>query len=103
LFLGGFFSTSFFLGEESCVAVFAGLGVHTLPVEAVLAGSEGGGNGTGSNFSAPEFGGGGNGAGVASCVLGFSISGAGLLLHGFAGAEACVPVAGLLANSVGGW
>ena len=85
------------------MAVFAAFGAHTLLVDAVLAGSEGGGNGTGSNFNAPEFGGGGNGVGVASCVLGFSISGAGLLLHGFAGAKACVPVAGLLANSVGGW
>jgi len=104
LFLGGFLSTSFFFGEESRVAalVFAGLGVHTLPVEAVLVGSEGGGNVGGSNFSPLEFGGGGVGVEVADCGLGFRTRGAGVLLHGFAGAEACVPVAGLLANSAGG-
>jgi hypothetical protein len=104
LFLGGLFSTSFFLGEESRVAefVFGGLGVHTLPVDGVLVGSEGGGSGVGSNFSALEFGGGGNDVGVAGCGLGFRTSGVGFLLHGFAGAEACVPVARLFANSVGG-
>jgi hypothetical protein len=104
LFLAGFFSASlFFLGEESwVVSVFDDFGLHTLLVDAVLGGNDAGGSG--NNFSVPEFGNGGNGVGVASCVLGmgFRTSGAGLLLHGFAGAEAWAPVAGLLANSVGG-
>jgi hypothetical protein len=102
LFLGCFFSTSFFLGEESCVAVFADLGVHTLPVDAVLVGSEGGGSGVGvgNSFSAPELGGGG--VGVASCGLDAGFRTSGFLLHGFAGAEACVAVGGLFVNSGGG-
>lgn len=82
--------------------VFDGFGVHTLPVDAVLVGSEGGGSGVGSNFSALEFSAGGKGVGAADCGLGFRTRGVGVLLQGFAGADACVPIAGLLANSVGG-
>ena len=60
LFFAGLLSTSFFLCEESCV--FDGL--HTLPVDAVLAagsvggGSGDGGSGDGSNFNPSMCGGG---------------------------------------------
>lgn len=107
---GGFFCASFFFGDGSGAAALVAefFGWHGLagPVETTDAGGDIGVGSAGLRWIMPVTGGGGNEFGVAvASVAGFGLRtrGVGDLWQGFAGADACVPVAGLLANSTGGW